>query len=119
MRAQKPPSRRCLVVALSGGDRGIVERLDELGEPASIEDDVLIDLADDRVARLPDAGVDRGGDAAARPVDERHAAVARDRLEDPPRAVRLPSSTAMTSNGRPSRCASIASSAARSQRRPL
>ena len=44
--------RRCVVVALRGRDRRIVERLEQVREPAWRKDDVLIDLADDRDAAL-------------------------------------------------------------------
>ena len=83
------------------------------------KDDVLIDLADDRMLRsrmpaLTAAANPRRGPsdpAKARPLRLPSAAAAIRRV--------LPSSTAMISNGRPSRCASIPSITAASQRRPL
>ena len=62
--------RRRVVVALRGGYRRIVERLEQVREPTWRKDDVLIDLADDRISRFPHARVDGRGDAAAGAVDE-------------------------------------------------
>ena len=79
--------RRCVIVALCGGYRRFVERLEEVREPTRRQDDVLIDLADDGVPRFSDARVDGRGDAAAGAVDECDVAGSNRVLENPPRSV--------------------------------
>ena len=75
------------VVALRGGDVGIVQRREQAAHPAGSQHDVLIDLADDRIPRGAHAGVDRGGGAAAfaghDPAAARSSASRRSSADDP------------------------------------
>jgi hypothetical protein len=57
-------------VSLDGRDVRIVKGLQHLGEPAGLQNDVLIDLTDDRMNGFADAGIDRGRGPAALAVDQ-------------------------------------------------
>ena len=70
-RAQNPAPGRDNVLTLRGSNVRIGEtRCRSAREPAALDDDVLIDLADDRVRCLANAGVDGRRGAAARAVDQ-------------------------------------------------
>ena len=107
-------------MSLRGRDIGSSKAREQRREPSALEHDVLIDLADDRVRGCADARVDRGGGARAARRAEAQTPMrlprSRSSRRDPSR---LPSSTAMISNGTAVRLREDGGERGAEERRPL